>query len=97
VVVLPGIRARLYRNETVAAQVVGQAPAGTGEVGVERRGVLVHRVVVTPRSVGLPDLNELVADRPPCGVKDLPGDDNPLAQRFAGEAGSEVRVLGTHA
>ena len=62
-VVAPRIRARLDRDEAVAAVVVGQAAAGAGEVRVERRRVLVDVVVVAAGRVRLPDLDERAADR----------------------------------
>ena len=49
VVVAPRVGARLDGDEPVAAVVVGEAAAGAGEVGVERRGVLVAQVGVAAR------------------------------------------------
>src|SRR3974390_2652522 len=46
VVVAPGIRPRLDRRELVAALVVGDAPPGPAEVGIERRRPAVPLVLV---------------------------------------------------
>ncbi|CAM5375983.1 hypothetical protein SANTM175S_07132 [Streptomyces antimycoticus] len=61
-VVAPRIGARLDGGEAVGTVVVGQRPPHTGEVGVERRGVLIAQMGVAARRVGLPQLDELAPD-----------------------------------
>ena len=80
--IAPRICARLDRDEAVAALVVGEAPAGAGEVGVERRGVIVPRVDIATGGVRLPDLDQGAAHRPSVGVGDPAAQDYPLAQRL---------------
>ena len=91
-VVAPRVRARLDRDEAVAALVVGEAAPGAGEVRVERRRVAVDRVQVAPRRVGLPDLHERVAHRPPVAVEHAAVHDDPLAERLAVVLAGEVVV-----
>jgi hypothetical protein len=93
-VVAPWVGARLDRDEPVAALAVGQAPAGAVEVGVERGVVVVDAVVVAAGRVGLPDLQERVRDRPPVGIEDPAGEDDPLAERGGAVAAGQVRVRG---
>src|SRR5262249_15038361 len=82
-VVPPRVRARLDGDEAVAALTVGEAPAGAGEVRVERRGVLVDLVSVPSGGVRLPDLDERAAQRPSFLVEHTPLDDDSLAERLA--------------
>src|SRR5918997_645501 len=81
--VLPGVRARLDRDEAVAALVVGHAPPRTGEIRVERGRMAVHVVLVASRGVRLPDLDQSVAHGPPVSVEDAPVQDHPLPERLA--------------
>src|SRR5205823_5857814 len=91
-VVLPRIRAGLDRDEAISSLRVGQAAAGAGEVGVERRRMPVDLVRVPARRVRLPDLDERVRDRPAGVVEDAPGDDDPLAERLSVVMAGEVAV-----
>ena len=101
-VVPPRIGAGLDRDEAVAAVVVGERPPGAGEVRVERRGMLVDLVRDSgrPRSPARPRAAR--SGRAPVVVEDAAGDDDPLAERFAGVAWRQVgvgrrdRVLAEH-
>src|SRR5450759_3374130 len=93
-VVTPRIGAGLDGDESIAPFAVGQAPAGAGEVRIERRCVRVHRIHVTPRGVGLPHLDECGTHRAPVAVEHPPADDDPLPQRLAGVLAGQIRVLG---
>ena len=96
VVVAPRVGARLDRHEPVAALVVGQAAPAADEVRVQRRRVQVAVVAVAPGGVGLPDLDELPAHRPPGRVQDPAGDDDALPQRLPGGVLREVGVERGH-
>src|SRR5450759_928068 len=89
----PWIRARLDCDESIKTGVVGQAPAGAREVGFERCVMVVDRIQIAPRRVGLPDLDESVADGLPIAVKDAPSDDDPFAKRVAPMLAREVCIL----
>ena len=65
VVVAPRILAGLDRDEAVAALGVGQRAAAAGEIGIDRRVVVVARVRIAAGGVGLPDLDQRVR-RPAC-------------------------------
>ena len=68
-VILPRVRAGLHGDEPVPALGVGEGAADAVEVGIERRVVVVARVVIAPRGVRLPDLDQRVADRTGVGVQ----------------------------
>jgi hypothetical protein len=55
--------------------------------------VVVPGVDVAPGGVGLPDLDERVADRPSVRVDNSPAQDDALAQGLAGVLPGEVGVL----
>src|SRR5580692_4913088 len=57
-VIEPGISARLDRDKTICAVLVGKGATGAGKIGIEWRGVLVFHMNVTPRRVRLPNLNQ---------------------------------------
>src|ERR671915_60675 len=81
--VLPRVRARLDRDEAIAALVVGHAPSRTGEIRVERGRMAVHVVLVASRGVRLPDLDQGVAYGAPVSVEDPAVQDHPLPERLA--------------
>src|ERR1700750_870686 len=82
------IGARPDRQEAVAPLLVGEHPSVAMEIRIERRVVLVGRMVVAAGGVGLPDLDHGVRHRPPVLVRDRAGDDDPFAQcRLAGRRG----------
>ena len=67
--------------------------AGAGEVGIERRGVLVDGVDVAAGGVALPDLDQRVGHGPSVLVEHAALDDDALAQRLAGVLRGEVGLL----
>jgi hypothetical protein len=91
-VIAPGIRAGLDRLEAVETVVVSDAAARAGEVGVERRRMLVPLVDVTARGVRLPHLDELMPHRAPLAIEHLPGDDHSRAERLTPMLDGEVRL-----
>src|SRR5215470_11520498 len=86
----PWISAGLDCEEAIVAFFIGYTPPRTDKVGIQRRIVLVHRMVITSRRVRLPDLDEGIRNRPLIFVHHLANDDDALAHRlFAG-----IRVTG---
>ena len=65
------------------------APEKFGSSGA---GPLVALVAVAPGGVGLPDLDQRVAERLPVAVEDAARDDDPLAERLALVLAREVVV-----
>src|SRR5687767_7173632 len=78
----PGIRARLDRHEAVFAFFIRHAAPGAGKVRVQRRVVLIDRMPITTRSVGLPDLDYTIGHRALVFIDHLADDDNTLAHRL---------------
>ena len=97
VVVAPRIGARLDRDERERAVGAGQAAPEPGEVGVQRRRVLVALVAVAPGGVALPDLHQRLRHRPAAGLEHAPVDDDPLPERLAVVLAREVVVDRRHA
>ena len=56
--------------------------------------MLVDLVEIAAGRVGLPDLDQRIPDRAAVVVEDATGDDDSLAERFAGVGGREIRVAG---
>src|SRR6266446_6459239 len=82
-VIAPWVSARFDGDEPVPPLPIGQAAAGANEVRVERRGVVVLRVHVSPGGVGLPPLYQRVTHRAAVAVDDAAADDDPFAERLA--------------
>jgi hypothetical protein len=93
VVVAPGIGAGLDGDELVVAVGIRDAAAGAGEVGIERRGMLVDDVDVAARRIALPDLDEGMRYGTAGLVEQAALDDDALAERLAGVLGGEVGLL----
>ena len=82
VVILPGVRAGFDGDEAIAAFGVGDGVAAAGEVGIERRVVLIDGVRVAAGGVGLPDFDERVRKRAAVFVDDATRDDDAFADGF---------------
>src|ERR1700682_5657884 len=94
--VAPGVSAGLDGDETISPLVVGQAAAGAGEIRVERRGVVIRRVNISPGGVGLPHLDQRGADWVPIAVDDAAANHDPLAERLSIVLPRQVSVLWEH-
>src|SRR5207237_1872423 len=68
--VAPGIGAGLDRQKAVLARGIRDRLPRAGKIGVERRVVLVDRMMVAPGRIALPQLNQSARHRPPVLVKD---------------------------
>src|SRR5471030_3000587 len=90
VVVLPRIGAGLDGDELVLAVVVGAGAATAGEVGIERRVVLVPGMMVAASRVALPDLEHRPRDRFAVFVEHAAMNYDALAQRLADALPGEV-------
>jgi hypothetical protein len=55
--------------------------------------MVVGRIQIAPGSVGLPNLDERVADWLSVAVEDTPGDYDPLAKRLSSMLAREVGIL----
>src|SRR5206468_1223254 len=91
-VLTPRVGARLHGGEVVVPVAVGQRAADAGEVRVQRGVVLLALVGVAAGRVGLPDLDELTADRTAVAVEQPSGDGDALTDRLAGVLPREVVV-----
>src|SRR5471030_1629325 len=96
VVVLPRIGAGLDGDELVLAVVVGAGAAATGEVGIERRVMLVAGMMVATRRVALPDLQHRPRYRLAVLVEHAAMDHDAFAQRFADALPGEVVLQRIH-
>src|SRR6266404_9677596 len=84
VVIAPGIGARLDRSEPIPAVIIGVDAALAAKIRIERRVVLVARVLIAAGSIGLPDLDNGLGYRPAILVGDPAVHDDALAEcRFA--------------
>src|SRR5688572_2373375 len=83
VVIAPRISARLDGLEAVPPRIVGERPPGAGEIGVERRVVLIYRVPVAPARVRLPELDQRIGYGTRILVEHAPAHDHALADRLA--------------
>ena len=61
--ILPRVRARLYRDKTITAFPISQHASAAREIWIQRGIVLVHAMTVTPRRIGLPNLDESSGNR----------------------------------
>src|SRR5690349_15618573 len=77
------ICARLDRPEEVIAPLIGQHPAATTEVRVDRRDIGVVAVTVASAGIGLPYLDERVGYRLAIAVEYVTVNDRLLADRLA--------------
>src|SRR5690606_41349798 len=91
-VVAPGVGAGPDGGEPVGALGVGEGAAHAGEVGVQRRVVLLAPMRVPPGRVGLPDLHQLPGDGASVAVQATPGDGDALPDGLPGVLPGEVVV-----
>jgi hypothetical protein len=90
VVIAPGIRARIDRDEAVPPFLVGYGIATPGKVQIQRSVVLVNIMKISARCVGLPDLNQSSALGPVVLVQNSSTHNNSLADRLAGTLAGQV-------
>src|SRR5260221_13671087 len=93
VVIQPRIWSWLDGNKTGNALFVGKRSSGAGEIGIERRRMLVLHMGVAARGVCLPDFNQCVGDGTAIAIQHSPGDDDSLAQRLTGMLARQVVVV----
>ena len=79
VMVAPGISAGLDRQESIIPFGIGQRPTAAGEIGIERRIVVVDRMRIASGRVGLPQLDQRVRHRPGVFIEQPSRNDNALA------------------
>src|SRR6266550_7498107 len=78
----PRISSRLDRQVAIFAVLIRHAPSRTGEIGIERRVVLIDRMMIAAGGVGLPDFDDGVRHRPFVLIEHPTDDDNALAHRL---------------
>jgi hypothetical protein len=83
VMILPWVCARPDGGESIDAMLIRQCAAGAGEVGIERRGVLVLRVPIAARGIGLPNLDECLRHGMAVIIQHPAGDYDAFAVRFS--------------
>ena len=93
---LHGIGAGLDRDEAIAAVVVGDGAAAAGEVRIERRRVLVDPMAIATGRVGLPDLDQRVANGAAVAPEHATADDDALAQGLARVLRRQIAVARAH-
>src|ERR1700719_5050180 len=81
VVIAPRIGAGLDRGEPIPPLIVGKDSALAAEVRIDRRVMLVRRVLIAAGGIGLPDLDYRARDRPAILVGDAALHDDALAER----------------
>src|SRR5215469_1611391 len=97
VVVAPGIFAGTDGDETIVTVCVGQCVAAASEIGVERRVVLIHFVLVTPCGVRLPNFHHGVRGGSPVFIENPPANDDALPKWFAAMLFGEVEGFRVYA
>src|SRR5262249_39596730 len=78
----PGIGAGFDGQEAIISVFVSHRLTNAGKVGIERRIMLVDRVVIPAGSVALPQFDQGTRDRVRVLVKDAAGDNDPLSDGF---------------
>ena len=81
--VAEGIGARLDGAEEIIAVVVGQHPAATAEIGIDRRNVGVVAMPIAAAGVGLPDLDQRISYGTAVAIENMAMNDGLLADRLA--------------
>ena len=91
-VVAPRIRARLDGDEAVIALAVGEDAARAQEIRIERRRMIVARVAIAARRIGLPDLHQRVRHAAAVFIQHPAGHDDALALRRLGKMQRQVVI-----
>src|SRR5579862_7550777 len=91
-VVVPGIRSRLDRNETIVTVLVSEGPACTGKVRIKRGWMIVSLMEVAAPRVCLPDLDQHIPQWPAVVANHPPRDDDSLPKRLARMLLREVAI-----
>src|SRR5689334_19507812 len=97
VVVQPWIRTGLDGYKTVDALLICNSAAGSGEVGIDWRRMLVLDMQVPSRGICLPDLDERVRNRPSIAVENAPRHNDSLTQRFSRMLPGQVVIVSPNA
>src|SRR5579862_8239873 len=91
-VVVPGIRSRLDRKETIVTVLVCEGPACTGKVRIKWGWMIVSLMEVATPCVCLPDLDQRIPQWPAIVANHPPRDDDSLANRLASMLLCEIAV-----
>ena len=91
--ILPWVRARLYRNKTITALPIGQHASAAREIRVQRGIVLIHAMTVPSRRIGLPNLNQSSGNRAPFFISYSPADDYAFTEGLTAVLARQVVVV----
>src|ERR1700682_6150383 len=83
VVIAPGIGAGLDGDETVIALRIRLRAAGTGEIRIERRRMLVDDMDVAAAGIGLPQFDQRIRHAAAVFIEHMAVHDDALAKRLA--------------
>src|SRR6478672_7689507 len=95
-VVLPRVSSGLYRGEAVIAIMVSQYAARAAEVWIEGRRMIVAIMAITSSSIGLPDLDQRMWNRPAVVVQYPAAHDDALPERFSRVLPRQVGIGGSN-
>src|SRR4051794_19424949 len=96
VVIAPGISPRLDGDEFVVAGAVGLRPSRPGEIRIERRGMLVDYMDVTPAGISLPNLDQCIGHAATVFIQHMTVHNDALAERLTFLLGGEIAVVLAH-
>src|ERR1035438_3833640 len=92
VMILPRVRAGFNGDETINAILIRHSAACSGEVGIERRWMIVLRVPVTASRVSLPNLDQRVGNGTAVVIQYPASDDDALALRLSCMLAREIMI-----
>ncbi len=82
-VISPRVRAGFDGDKTVGSLSVRQQPSAAGEIRIEWRAVIVEVMLIAPRGICLPQLDQRAANWMAVIVDNFPAHDDPFAEWFA--------------
>ena len=94
--VAPRISARFDRDEFVIACGIGFCATGSGEIRIERRGVLIDNMNVTAARIGLPDFEQRMRHASPVFIANMAVHNNAFAEGFTLVLDREIVIALAH-
>src|SRR4029077_10293015 len=93
VMISPRISAGPYGDEAIVALSICKRLSHAREVWIQWRIVLIALVEIASRGIGLPNLNQRIANRPAILIEYSPADYNSLAEGLASALPRQVESL----
>lgn len=90
--IAPGISAGLDGDEAIAAIGIRERSARASKIRIERRGVLILHMQISPGGVSLPDFDQGVRNGASIFIEHTAGDEDALTQRIARVLASEIVI-----